>query len=174
MPRYPIFANDFSGIGAQLANQEALQQQAIQASQERFIRQREAQQRRMDDERYRQEALRRQAMMDAQNERYMNWQMGEGARVNQQPAAVRTDLFRSALNYAQEHGTVPQGTPPEIAAEIEPIAASVRPELAQRHQLLSGAAEVVNRRNALKRAIGRLDLDIKGEPKRESLLVPEF
>lgn len=181
MARYPIYADSYAGIGAQLANQETLQQQAIQASQERLMRERQQQQQQANYERqmaYRQamdqEALKRQAVIDSQNERYLNWQMGAGARVNQDPAAVRTDLFRNALDYVQQHGVVPEGTPPDLAAHLAPIAESVRPELAQRHKLFTGAADVVNRRNALRLALQRLDADIGKEPPRESIVTGEF
>ena len=181
MARYPIFANDYAGIGALLANDEVRQQQAIQQAQQNFMRAQENQQQQQNYERkmaYQQamdqQALARQAMLDRENSRYMDWQMSPAGANARMPAASRSALLKEHLNYVLQHGKVPEGVDPQDAAELEPVAKSVRPELAQRHELLTGASEVVNRRNALKLAIQRLESGIGAEPKQQSILFPEY
>lgn len=181
MARYPIYASDFGQLGNQLQQEEIMQQRANEEAQRNFMRSREQQQQQSNFDRqmaYRQaldrEAFNRQAQQDALNERWMNWQMSpEGAR-SRIPAAAQTDILRTAIRSAEEDGIVPDGLPEEFRPHVEEIAKQARPRLAQQHELLSGAAEVVNRRNALRRAIQRLDADIGAEPKRESLLFGNF
>lgn len=147
-----------------------MQQRAIEMASERFDRARQQQQQQANYERQvaRQqqldaEALRRQSVIDAQNERYLNWQMGGGGRV---PTGVVTDAARQARIDAVTTGNpVPAATRniigEEIARSIDAEAMAARPGIRRDYARSLDIANTENLRTSDKKRVAEADKAVK-------------